>query len=133
MKKIVFIVTSAVLMAASFSLAGNDMKTEESKELRPLQKIMRARAGWMKAMNENLVTRKLADVSKDAEELSAQAKKVGEGAANPLAKELHLAVSSLAKETSVAALNNDEAAVKVKLAEVKAKCAECHAKIRDKK
>ena len=68
---------------------------------------MQARAAWMKSMNENLAANKLADVSKDAAALSAQAKQVGESATNPLAKELHLAVSGLAKATAEAAAKND--------------------------
>lgn len=125
MKKFVILQFTAILVVASLALAAT--------ELRPLQKIMQARAGWMKAMNENLAANKLADVSKDAAALSAQAQQVGESATNPLAKELHLAVSSLAKATSEAAAKNDGAAVKTKLGEIKEKCAECHAKIRDKK
>lgn len=133
MKKFVIFQLTVILAFASFSLAATDTKPEATPELRPLQKIMQARAGWMKAMNENLSAHKLADVSRDAGALSAQAKQVGESAVNPLAKELHLAVSSLAKATAEAAGKNDEAAVKTRLAEVKEKCAECHAKIRDKK
>lgn len=133
MKRTFILLLTAIVATASFSLAASDEKPEAKPELRPLQKIMQARAGWMKSMNENLAAKKLADVSRDAEALSAQAKKVGEGAANPLAKELHLAVSGLAKSTAEAAGNNDEVTVKAKLVEIKAKCAECHAKIRDKK
>jgi hypothetical protein len=102
-------------------------------ELRPLQKVMQQRAGWMKAMNENLAASKFAPIVADADALAAQAKKVGEAAPSPLAKELHFAVAGLAAEVSAAAANADGMAVKAKLGEVKAKCAECHAKIRDRK
>jgi hypothetical protein len=133
MKKIFALLSVTIFAAASFAFADSHMKPEAKPELRPLQKIMQARAGWMKAMGENLAAKKLEDVAKDAEALSAQAKKVGEGAPNPLAKELHLSVSGLAKATAEAAAKKDEAGVKTKLGEIKAKCAECHAKIRDKK
>jgi len=133
MKKSVLLQITALLAVASFALAASHSTPEAKPELRPLQKIMQARAGWMKSMSENLSANKLADVSKDAAALSAQAQQVGESATNPLAKELHLAVSSLAKATSEAAAKNDAAAVKTKLGEIKEKCAECHAKIRDKK
>lgn len=133
MKKTVLLQITALLAVASFALAASHSTPEAKPELRPTQKIMQARAAWMKSMNENLSANKLADVSKDAAALSAQAKQVGESATNPLAKELHLAVSGLAKATSEAAAKNDGAVVKTKLAEIQAKCAECHAKIRDKK
>ena len=133
MKKLVILQFTAILVAASFSFAATDMKTEAKPELRPLQKIMQARAGWIKSMNENLSANKFAEVAKDAAALSAQAKQVGESATNPLAKELHLAVSGLAKATAEAAGKNDGAATKTRLGEIQAKCAECHAKIRDKK
>ena len=97
MKKSVLLQITALLAVASFALAASHSTPEATPELRPLQKIMQARAAWMKSMNENLSANKLADVSKDAAALSAQAKQVGESATNPLAKELHLAVSSLAK------------------------------------
>lgn len=44
-------------------------------ELRPAQKAMQARAGWMKTMGENTAAKKFDDVAKDAEALSAQTKK----------------------------------------------------------
>lgn len=129
MKKIVALLVATILSMASLAFS----ETASAPELRPLQKIMRERAGWMKTMNENLVAKKFDMITKDADALAAQAKKVGEGAPNPLAKELHLAVSKLAGEVSTAAAKGDAEAVKNKLADVKAKCAECHAKIRDKK
>lgn len=129
MNKTVALLVAAILSIASIAFS----ETAATPELRPLQKIMRARAAWMTAMNENLAAKKLDAVAKDADSLATQAKKVGEGATNPLAKELHLAVSSLAGEASAAATNGDVEAVKAKLAEIKAKCGECHTKIRDKK
>ncbi len=133
MKRIIALFSVAIFAIASIAFAGSEMKPEAKPELRPLQKIMQARSGWMKSMNENLAAKNFADVAKDADALSAQAKKVGDGATNPLAKELHLAVSTLARAAADAAGKKDEAAVKTNLGEIKAKCGECHVKIRDKK
>jgi hypothetical protein len=102
-------------------------------ELRPLQKLMQARLGWMTAMQKNLEAKKFEAIGKDADALAAQTQKVGEGLPNPLAKELTLAVSSLAKGVSASALKKDGDTVKAKLGEIMGKCNECHAKIRDKK
>lgn len=128
MNKIVALLCAAIFAIVSLAFA----ETPSTSELRPLQKLMRERAAMMKAMNENLGAGKFEAIVKDANALAAQAKKVGEGAPNPLAKELHLAVANLAGELSAAATNGNAEAVKAKLGEVKAKCAECHAKIRDK-
>ena len=127
MKKLITLL--AVVIAASVVYASEPAKPE----LRPAQKVMQARAGWMKAMGENLAAKKFEDVAKDAEALAGQTKKIGESHPNPLAKELTLKVSGLAKATAEAAGKQDEVAVKAKLGEIKATCGECHAKIRDKK
>jgi cytochrome c556 len=68
---------------------------------------MQARVVWLTAMNKNRPT--------------------------PLGKELTLAISSFAKDISVAAAKKDGDTIKVKLGEIKGRCGECHAKIRDKK
>lgn len=133
MKKLIALLCLSLFAFAGLAVADSHMKPEAKPELRPLQKIMQARAAWMKAMNENLAAKKFEATAKDAEALSAQAATVGEKAPNPLAKELHLKVSGLAKAAAGAAAKKDEAAVKTKLGEIKATCAECHAKIRDKK
>jgi len=129
MKKGIALLTVAIFAAAVFAYAAGDTKPE----LRPTQILMQARAAWAKAMNENLGAKKFEAIVKDADDLAAQTKKVGEGHPNPLAKELTLAVSSLAKEASAAAAKKDGDTVKAKLGAIKDKCSECHAKIRDKK
>ena len=115
--------------ALRLSVAADDVKPE----LRPAQKLMQARVAWLTAINKNLGAKEFEAVAKDADELAAQTKKVGENIPNPLGKELTLAISSLAMDISAAAANQDGDTVKVKLGEIKGKCAECHAKIRDKK
>lgn len=104
-----------------------------AEELRPSQKVMQARLGWMTAMKENLGTKKFEAVTQAAGDLAAQTKKIGESLPNPLAKELTLAISSLAQDLSAAAAKQDGDTVKTKLGEIKGKCDECHGKIRDKK
>lgn len=133
MKRLIPLWSVVIFATASCAFADSHMKPETKPELRPLQKIMQARAAWVKAMNENLTAKKFDAVARDAEALSAQAKKVGDSAPNPLAKELHLKVSALAKATAEAAAKQNSETVKTKLGEIKATCAECHAKIRDKK
>jgi len=104
-----------------------------STELRPYQKAMQTRAGWVKDMNANLAVVKYGEVAKDAKALAAQTLSMGKALPNPLAKELTLKVSSLATSVADAAGKKDGEIVKMKLDEIKATCDECHAKIRDKK
>ncbi len=133
MKKITILLALTIFAAASFAFADNHMKPEAKPELRPAQKAMQARSGWMKAMGENLAAKKFDEVAKDAEALAAQTKKIGDTHPNPLGKELTLKISALAKGAAEAAGKKDESVVKAKLGEIKATCSECHAKIRDKK
>jgi hypothetical protein len=125
----------AVLVVVFFSIviyssfAENDTKTE----LRPAQKVMQARAAWLGTIGKNLEINNFEAITKDANELSAQTKKVGDGIANPLGKELTLAISGLAHGISEASATKDAATIKAKLIEIKGNCAECHARIRDKK
>ena len=126
--------TFAMLFIAIFGISVFAFAAEKAQpELRPAQKLMQARAAWMIAMMENLAAKKYEAVAKDATELAAQTKKVGENHPNPLGKELTLAVSSLAGDISTAAAQKDGDTVKAKLGDIKGKCGECHAKIRDKK
>jgi cytochrome c556 len=125
MKKMIALLSVIVLATAVLAIA--------AEELRPTQKAMQARQAWLAAMNKNLAANDYAAVAKDAKALSDQTKKAGEGLTNPLAKELTLAISSLAKEASVAAGRKDGKTVRAKLDGIKGNCGECHAKIRDKK
>lgn len=127
MNKIIALLSVAIFATALFAFAADETRPE----LRPTQKIMQARAAWLTAMGENLGAKKFEAVARDAGELAAQTKKVGENIANPLGKELNLAISSLAGDISSAAARQDGDRVKAKLGEIKAKCGECHAKIRD--
>ena len=129
MKKIIILLSVSIFTVAVLAFAAENPKPE----LRPTQKLMQARLAWMTAMQANLGTKKFEAVAKDADELAAQTKKVGESHPNPLAKELTLAVSSLAQEVSASAAKQDGETVKAKLGDIMGKCSECHIKIRDKK
>ena len=129
MKKIIALLSVVFFAIVIFAFAAEDNKLE----LRPAQKAMQARVAWLEAINKNLGVNNFEGITKDAKELSAQTKKIGENTPNPLGKELTLAISSLAKDISEAAGKEDTATIKVKLGEIKGKCGECHAKIRDKK
>ncbi len=115
----------------SLALAGLATLATAQAELRPLQKLMQARAGWMKAMSQNLASKNLAEVTKDAEELSKQAAKVADGVEGER-KVFNQKVSDLAKAVGEAAAGGDEVVIKARLGELKATCADCHAKFRDK-
>ena len=129
MKKIIALLSVSIFAIAIFAFAAEDTKPE----LRPAQKIMQARVAWLTAINENLGAKKFEAITKDADELAAQTRKVGENLLNPLGKELTLAISSFAKDVSAAAAKQDGDTIKIKLGEIKGKCGECHTKIRDKK
>ena len=101
-------------------------------ELRPIQKVMQARMGWLKAMFQNLEAKNLAAVGKDAGELSAQTAKAAAGLEGER-KELSQKVSDLAKAASEAAGKGDADALQARLGDIKATCAACHDKYRDRK
>jgi len=129
MKKIIALISVIFFAIAILAFAAEDTK----QELRPAQKLMQARAAWLMSINKNLSANNFEAVTIDANELSAQTKKVGENLTNPLGKELTLAISSFAKDVSAAAAQQDAETIKTKLGEIKGKCNECHVKIRDKK
>ena len=129
MKKMILLVVVAGV-GALFSM---DAAYSSEPELRPSQKIMQARKAWRDNMEKNLAAGKLADVAKDAEALAAQTRTVGEGLANPLAKELTLRLSKLSEEVVSAAAKQDAQTIKSKIGEIKGTCSECHKQIRDKK
>lgn len=130
MKKTLYFLLATGLFCVTNVLADN--QPPAGTELRPTQKAMQARAGWVKDMNANLAAMKYEDVAKDATALAVQTDTIGKTLPNPLAKELTLKLSSLATATADAAKKKDAEATKIKLAEIKSTCGECHAKIRDK-
>ncbi len=133
MKKSLYMLLATSLFCITTGALADNIQPAVSTELRPTQKAMQARAGWMKDMNANLTAMKFAEVGKDATALATQTDSIGKTLPNPLAKELTLKISTAATAVADAAGKKDGATVKMKLAEVKATCDECHAKIRDKK
>ncbi len=129
MKKFFALLLIVIVAGAVFACAAKEV----NPELRPSQKLMQARAAWLTAMNKNLGAGHFDAIAQDAEMLSAESGKAVEKHPNPLGKELTLAISSLAKDVSAAAVKKDGDTVKIKLGEIKSKCGECHVKIRDKK
>jgi cytochrome c556 len=129
MKKIILFLCLAIFAITVVAFAAETVK----QELRPAQKIMQARAASMKGMSKNLSDGNFAAIAKSADELAMETKTTGDKQGNPLAKDITLALSALAKDASAAATKKDAATVKVKLGAIKGKCDECHAKIRDKK
>ena len=119
------------LFPIALILAGMASLASAQSELRPLQILMQARAGWMKAMSQNLAAKNLPEVAKDAEALSKQAAKVAAGVEGER-KVFNQKVSDLATAAADAAAGGDEAVLKARLGELKATCADCHAKFRDK-
>jgi hypothetical protein len=134
MKKTMYSLLAVSLFCIStYALADNSQQSAAGMELRPAQKAMQARSGWIKAMSTNLDEKKFEEVGKDAASLAAQTSAAGEKMDNPLAKELTLKLSSQAKAIVDAAAKKDSASITMKIAEIKATCGECHTKIRDKK
>jgi len=129
MKKLFSFLFVVIFATIFFAYAADDAKPE----LRPSQKAMQARVAWLAAINQNLDAKDFKAVTKDADALAAQTKKLGANHPNPLGKELSLTISSLAKDISTAAAKQDGDTIKIKLGEIKGKCGECHAQIRDKK
>ena len=92
--------------------------------------LMKARSGWMRTINMNLKANRLDKVVEDANALAAQTATVGAGLTNPVAKEITLRISSLAKVIAEAAGNGNADAISTNLSSIKAACGECHAKFR---
>lgn len=129
MKKII-----VFLSIALFALTVLAIAAEEAKQpLRPAQKIMQNRAALLKGMNQDLSGSKFEAVAKSADALAVETQTNSNKLPNPLAKDITLAISALAKEASTAAAKKDVATIKTKLGAIKGKCDECHVKIRDKK
>jgi len=129
MKRILLFLLLAIFAATVLAFAADEAK----QPLRPAQKIMQDRAALLKGMNKDLAAGKFDAVSKGADAMALETKATGAKLPNPLAKDITLAISALAKEASGAAAKKDANAVKAKLGAIKGKCDECHVKIRDKK
>lgn len=128
MKKITSLVVALLLIAAASAFAAEEAKPD----VKPITKIMLARLGWIQSISNNIAYSNYDGITKDATELAAQTKKVGEAAPAAFNKEKNLAVSSLASAMAEAAGKKDGATVSTKLGEILGTCNSCHAKLRDK-
>jgi hypothetical protein len=133
MKKIMYSLLAVGLVCGIGFVGAERSRAAGETELRPSQKAMQARSGWVKSMTENLAAMKYEEVGKDATALASQTDAAGQKLPDPLAKELTMKVSTLATAVATAAGKKDGETAKMKLADIKATCGECHTKIRDKK
>ena len=133
MKKSLYMLLATSLFCITTGALAEIGQPTITTELRPMQKIMQTRVGWMKDMQTNLTAMKYAEVGKDATALANQTDLIGKTLTNPLAQNLTLKISSAATAVANAAGKQDGNTIKMKLADIKATCDECHAKIRDKK
>ncbi|MBL0224857.1 MAG: hypothetical protein IPQ16_04540 [Geobacteraceae bacterium] len=105
---------------------------EAKQEVKPITKVMLARLGWVQSMTRNIAYSNYEGVAKDANDLAAQTKKVGDASAAAFGKEKNLAISGLALAMADAAGKKDGATLSVKFGEILGTCNSCHAKLRDK-
>ena len=133
MRKSLYMLLATSLFCITTGAMAESVQPTITTELRPMQKIMQTRAGWMQDIQTNLTAMKYAEVGKDATSLATQTDLIGKTLTNPLAKDLTLNISSAATAVANAAGKEDGKTIKMKLTDIKASCDECHAKIRDKK
>jgi cytochrome c556 len=119
------ILLTVVFLATSVS-------SQAADEVKPITKVMRARLAMVQSVTKDLAYSDFEAVAKDAGELAAQTKKVGEAAPAAFNKEKNLSISSLATSMAEAAGRKDGAAVSQKLSETLGTCFSCHTKLRDK-
>jgi cytochrome c556 len=128
MKKQVSLIAAILLVASAAAFAAEEAKPD----VKPITKVMLARLGWVQSITRNIAYSNYEGVAKDANELAAQTKKVGDAAPAAFNKEKNLAVSELAKNMADAAGRKDGLAVSARLGEILGTCNTCHAKLRDK-
>jgi cytochrome c556 len=129
MKKYFSLLAALALVTVTATAFAAD---EAKPEVKPITKIMLARLGWVQSITKNIAYSNYEGIAKDANELAAQTKKVGDAAPAAFNKEKNLAVSELAKNMADAAGRKDGVAVSAKLGEILGTCNSCHAKLRDK-
>ena len=122
MRKSLYMLLATSLFCITTGALAESGQPTITTELRPMQKIMQTRAGWMQDIQTNLTAMKYAEVGKDATSLATQTDLIGK-----------TLTSSAATAVANAAGKEDGKTIKMKLTDIKASCDECHAKIRDKK
>jgi len=129
MKKIMILIVLTVFTVVALVFAAED----SDQGLRPTQKIMRARDRILDNLERSLTAKqlKMPNISKNANALAMNTKKTAEKLTDPEAKELTLAISSLAEELyNAATKTHDQRILRGNLDKIKAKCVECHSKFR---
>jgi cytochrome c556 len=128
MKKQISLIVTILLISAGAAFAADEAKPE----VKPITKLMLARLGWVQSITKNIAYSNYEGIAKDANELAAQTKKVGDAAPAPFNKEKNLALADLAKAMADAAGKKDGVTASAKLGEILGTCNSCHAKLRDK-
>ena len=128
MKTRISLLVTILLITAGAVFAADAAKPEQ----KPITRLMLARLGWVQSITQNIAYSNYDGVAKDANELAAQTKKVGDAAPAAFNKEKNLAVSGLAQAMSDAAGKKDGVTVSAKFGEILGTCNSCHAKLRDK-
>jgi len=128
MHKTTCLIVSILLIAASSAFAADEAKPEQ----KPITKVMLARLGWTQSIARNIAYSDYDGVARDAGELAAQTKKVGDAAPAAFNKEKNLAVAGLAQAMADAAGKKDGVAVSARFGEILGTCNSCHTRLRDK-
>jgi len=125
--------TCLVASLALLTFAATSFAAEEAKpDVKPITKAMLARLGWVQSLTRNIAYSNYEAVAKDANELAAQTKKLGDAAPAAFNKERNLTISSLSLALADAAAKKDGVTASAKLGEILGTCNSCHAKLRDK-
>ena len=128
MKKLIALLVTILSVSATSVTAADEAKPE----VKPITKLMLARLGWVQSITKNIAYSNYEGIAKDANDLAAQTKKVGDAAPAPFNKEKNLAISDLARAMADAAGKKDGVTASAKLGEILGTCNSCHAKLRDK-
>jgi hypothetical protein len=128
MKRLICLAVTILLAAAANTFAADEAKPE----VKPITKLMQARLAWVLSITKDIAYSNYEGIAKDANELSAQTRKVGDAAPAPFNKEKNLAISDQAKAMADAAGKKDGVTASAKLGEIMGSCNSCHARLRDK-
>jgi hypothetical protein len=129
-KHLKFSLLAALVLA---TVSAPAFAAEEAKpEVKPITKVMLARLGWVQSLTRNIAYSNYEGIAKDANDLAAQTKKVGDASQAAFGKEKNLAISGLALAMAEAAGKKDGVTASAKLGDILGTCSTCHAKLRDK-
>ena len=129
MKKIMILIVLTVFTIVALVFAAED----QDQGLQSTQKIMRVRENQLfkleRLLSANMLN--ITSLSNIVNRLAMETKETGEKLTDPEAKEITLAISSLAEELyNAATKTNDQRVIRGNVDKIKAKCGECHSKFR---